>query len=70
MMILEAAQKLNSQDQPITLPSLEEELLPEDPGGLATIVLRSLCENRDGVSTEYKDVEELVDFLISFRDEA
>ena len=69
MMILEAAQKLHSKDQPITLSALEAELLPEDPGGLAIIVLRSLYEDRDFAMSDINDVEELVNFLIAFRNE-
>lgn len=69
MMILEAAQKLNSKNQPITIPALETELLPEDPGCLAIIVLQSLYEDREFAMTDINDVEELVNFLISFRDD-
>ena len=68
MMILEAAQKLYGKNEPITLAAIEAELAPEDPARFATIVLHSLHENRHKNTLEICDVEELVSFLVSFRD--
>lgn len=68
MMILAAAQRLHQTSRPINLDNLESELAPEDPAGFALCVLRSVHENRSAGPIDKEDVEELVKFLIGFRD--
>jgi hypothetical protein len=68
MMILASAQHLHNAGEPIELETLESELAPKDPAAFARIVLRSIHEERHNGPTRSEDVNELLGFLISFRD--
>ena len=67
MTILGAARKVDRAGRPISLDSLESEFAHQ-PWAVGTLlVLRSVHEDRETGPTDSDDVEELISFLIEFR---